>query len=186
MPVPKAPQDRKTKRATSGTKKYALTSWGGEYAEDLEVPSGQLCRVRRPGAQGLLEAGVLHSLDTLTAIVDQKHVKRVKGRGPNSQENIEIDADGLAKDPESLINVLHLVDRVVTYCVLEPKVEMTPDDVTNRKQGVVYCDTIDLEDRMFIFNFAVGGTRSVERFRREGTVPVGSVEAVADDGGATE
>ena len=84
---PTAPQDhRKPAKKTTARKratpqvevvavdpndKYAPTTWGSELggAEDLTVPSGQTCLVRRPGVQGLMEAGILHDLDTLTAEV---------------------------------------------------------------------------------------------------------------------
>ena len=143
--------------------RYAPTTWGtapGTFLEDLVVPSGQLCQVRRPGVEGLIKAGVLHDIDSLTAMVEDKHVKRAKGQP-------QIDVDSVMKDPGALDNILHVTDRVVCYVVVQPRIEMTPNDPTTRKSGVIYADMVDLEDKMFILNFAVGGTRDFERFRGE-------------------
>lgn len=156
--------------------KYAPNSWlagGIGGTEDLEVPSGQLCLVRRPGLQGLMKAGVLADIDSLTALVDKKHVKPAKGK----QKPQELDIASLMSDPTALDNVLHTVDKVVCHCVVKPEVEMTPNDVTRRKSGVVYADMIDIMDKMFIFNFVVGGTRDLESFRGEFDELVGGLEA---------
>ncbi len=156
--------------------KYALTSWARPEAEDLRVPSGQLCLVRRPGIDGLMEEGVLHNLDSLTSIIQEKHVKRVKGR-KNKDDKLVVDTDTLQKDEEALVGIMHMVDRVVCHVVLKPSIQMTPNDVTRRQPGVVYCDMVDIEDRMFIFNYALGGTRSVERFREQSLKRLGGVDA---------
>lgn len=171
MPPTAVPQDHKRKKSQQQEDKYAPTVWGtGGGLEDLVVPSGQMCLVKRPGVQNLIEAGVLRDIDTLSAIVAEKHIKRVEGEDP------DIDTDSLAQDPEAIVNVLHVVDRVVTYCVVKPEILMTPNDPTSRKDGVIYADMVDIEDKMFVFNYAVGGTRSVEQFRQGSVAPVGSVD----------
>lgn len=177
-PTRRTPQDRRpTKKATPRKRaaaavevtavdpndKYAPTTWGSQVggAEDLVVPSGQTALVRRPGVQGLMEAGILHDMDSLSAIVDGKHIKRVQGR-PD-----EIDVNSVMQDQDQLDSVLHFVDRVVCHVVLKPTVVMTPNDPTSRKPGVIYADMVDLVDKMFILNFAVGGVRGLEPFREQ-------------------
>lgn len=153
--------------------KYRPTTWGnqGSGLIELTCPSGQLCLARRPGVNGLIEAGVLNDLDSLTAIVNEKHISRVKGE-------VKIDTEGIVKDKQSLDSVFHMMDRIVTYVVVEPKISMTPNDVTTRKPDVIYTDMIALEDRMFIMNFAVGGTRDIESFRAQYRSLVGGMEFV--------
>lgn len=145
--------------------KYAPNTWlAGGLGEttDLQVPSGQMCLVRRPGVEGLMRAGVLRKMDSLSALVSEKHLK--KGRkGTKASEQIDISS--LMKDTKSLENIMHTVDRVVCHCVVKPEVQMAPNDVTRRKDGVVYSDMIDITDKMFIFNYVVGGTRDLESFR---------------------
>ena len=179
MPATRTPQDRKPRKTAAAKKtaaptqesKFAPTAWGaggiGQLTE-LTVPSGQLCLARRPGTQGLLEAGILHNVDSLTAMVNTKHVRRVKGKE-------EIDVQSLMKDPENVETLMHTIDRIVCYVVVKPDVQMSPNDVTLRDPDVIYADMIDLEDKMFIMNFAVGGTRDLERFRGELADAVGSV-----------
>lgn len=147
---------------TDPNDRYAATTWGSssDGLEDLTVPSGQLCLVRRPGVQGLIQAGVLHDMDSLTAIVEDKHVGRAAGKK-------SVDVRALLQNTAALDNVMRLADRIICYVVVKPTVVMPPDDVTLRRQGVIYADMVDIEDKMFIVNYAVGGTRSLERFRGE-------------------
>lgn len=199
--TPKQPADRKpparktTKRASAPrssaqaepipvpedpTAKYAPDAWlsgGVGGMEDLTVPSGQLCLVRRPGMEGLMKSGVLHNVDSLSQVVNEKHLKRVQGKGdePDTQE---INMSSLMSDPQALEEVTYVIDKVVCHCVVKPEVHMTPNDVTRRVQGVVYADMIDLVDKMFIFNFVVGGTRDLESFRGGLGAALGGVEAV--------
>jgi len=157
-------------------KQYGKKVWGRQAANedgtiDLELPSGELIKVKRLGVEGLIKTGVLHNVDSLTALVDEKHLKRVKGKKTD-----EIDPMSLMKDEKNLEQLFHTVDRVTSAVVVEPEVRMTPNDVTNRQAGDhVYCDEIPLEDRLYILNFVVGGTRDIEQFRRETQSVVGSV-----------
>lgn len=154
-----------------GDDKYTPTAWGSQLglAEDLMTPSKQLCLVRRPGIQGLVDAGVLHDVDFLTQFVNNKHIRRVSGKP-------EIDANAVLKNPDALKKATHLIDRVVCHCVLKPHVEMTPNDPTQRVDGHIYADMIDDTDKMFIFNYAVGGTRDAERFLRETRTVMGTLD----------
>lgn len=195
MPSSKQPQDHKPKKTTKKrpeprretptsqpipqvedpTSKYAPDAWvsgGIGGMEDLRVPSGQLCLVRRPGMEGLMKAGILHNVDSLSQIVNEKHLKRVAGKKSN-----EIDMSSLMEDEEGLAEVMHVIDKVICHCVVKPEVHRTPNDVTLRRPGVVYADMIDLLDKMAIFNFVVGGTRDMESFRSGLDELVGSVEA---------
>lgn len=160
---------------------YGKKVWGNTAAEewttDLEVPSGEICKVRRPGVEGLMQAGVLHDIDSLTGLVNSKHLNRVSGQP-------EIDVESLLKDQTNMENLLHVCNRVVCYVVVEPEVRMAPNDPTSRESGEhVYTDQIDIEDKMFILNFAVGGSNDVARFRRESemaTRGMGDEQRVSD------
>lgn len=155
--------------------KYAADAWingGVGGREDLTVPSGQTCLVSRPGLEGLIRAGVLRNVDSLSAIVDKKHIKKTKKGQPD-----KVDAESIMKDPAALDSIIHTVDKVVCHCVILPEIHMAPNDVTLRKPGVVYTDMVGLEDKMFIFNFVVGGTRDLESFRGGLDSAMGGVEA---------
>lgn len=154
---------------TEPSSKYAPTTWGSGGAgglEDLTVPSGQLCQIRRPGVEGLIKAGVLQNVDSLTAIIHEKHIKRVNGKE-------QLDVKSL--DEAAFDAIMHTVDKVVCFAVVQPQIQRTPDDVTNRKPGAIYADMVHMVDKMFIFNYVVGGTRDLESFRREFDELLGSV-----------
>lgn len=165
--IPTAPEDP--------TAKYAADAWvsgGIGGMEDVRVPSGQLCLVRRPGLQGLMQAGVLRNIDSLSALVSDKHLKKTAKGKKSDQVNVE----SIMKDTKALNDILHTVDKVVCHCVVKPEVHPTPNDVTTRKPGVVYADMIDINDKMYLFNFVVGGTRDLETFRSGLGEHVGSLE----------
>lgn len=178
--------------------KYTPTAWGQEPTHDLPVPSGQLCQVRMPGVQAMIAAGVFESIDTLTGLINEKHIKRVQGRtpkaGPGSQNGqpVQVDTDALMKDPKNLAKVFELVDKVTEHMVLQPKVkrpvkkipqgEIGSGEFTEvllkfeeREDDVVYTDRIDMMDKMFIFQYAVGGDTDVESFRERFQEGMGGV-----------
>lgn len=151
--------------------------------ELLTTPSGQTCQAKRLGMVGIVEAGLLGDADTLTAFVDSKHVKRV--RGGKGADRDEINVASLMKDPDELKKVIMLVDRATPHIVMDPVVRLhftdekdgstlrIPD--ADREAGVVYTDQIGFEDKMYLFNWAVGGTADVERFRSESSDAVAGV-----------
>jgi hypothetical protein len=153
--------------------KYAPTTWGGggNVPHDLTVPSGQICLVRRPGLDALMAEGLLGDLDSLTQIVNSAHIERVNGKDT-------VNAQSMLKDVKSIENVIHLVNKVVCATVVQPPVFMPPNDVTLRKNGVIYADSVDINDKMFIFQYVLGGTADLERFRQQSQDAMGGVEAL--------
>lgn len=149
----------------------------------LTLPSGQVCKAMRMGMEGILAAGLLGDADSLTAYVGRRHLRDVKGgKGADHQE---LNIKTIAQDPEALKRIVFLVDRAVPMIVTEPQVlshfrwlpeggtEMIPAD--EREEGRVYTDQIGLEDKMFLFQYAVGGSASVERFRGQPNATVADV-----------
>lgn len=189
--MPSIPQDHKKKSTkkvrraaaeaapqvpTDPSSKYAPTTWGSGSTgglEDVEVPSGQLCQIRRPGIQGLMAAGVLHNVDSLSALVGEQHIRRAK----NGDQSV--DMDSFLEDEEAVDRTMHTIDRLVCYVVVQPKIEMTPNDVTRRKPEVIYADMVDVLDKMFIVTSILGGIDDVATFRRVIDESVGGVDPVA-------
>jgi hypothetical protein len=182
-----------TQRKKAQSVKYGQ-GWGGDLVIDLPVPSGALCQVRRPGIPGLIKAGVLDSLDSLTGIVQTDHLERVKeGKDPHVTAK---QMQELSQNKEGLLRALTLTDKVVEYVVLQPTVrrpiDRNPDgspildeqgeeiDLLPglRVSDVVYTDSISLEDKMYIFQFVVGGVTDLETFRKEFSQTLGGMEAL--------
>lgn len=161
------------------SQKYEATSWKKSpagHSFDLEVPSGQLCRVRRVSMEGLVKANVLNEVDQLTGLVSSKFLNK-EGK---------IDVDKIMGDMSSLSKALEVVDRVVCHVVLEPPVFPSPAREEDRHEDKVYIDDIGMEDKMFIFQFAIGGTKDLEQFRRESEKLMGDMELGADMEEATK
>jgi hypothetical protein len=189
--------------------RYAPKQWGQEVLMDLECPSGQRCQVRRPGITGLVKAGVLDSIDSLSAIVKTEHIDRVEqGKDPHvSQQEIA----ELARNKDGLLKAVDLAAKVTVHVVTQPKLTAVPlvlnpvtgepeldddlrpiempiedrpktrfDPETNEPVQIIYVDQVDLMDQMFILQFVVGGVTDLESFRS------GIAEAVGGLEGGTE
>jgi len=92
-----------------------------------------------------------------------------KGKPPSAKDL------SLENNPELLEGVLALTDTACIFMVMEPVVKPVPLDddgevipFSQREKGeFLYVDEIQFEDKMFIFNWAVGGTADLEKFRQE-------------------
>lgn len=175
-PEPQNPQPypQTSQQSKQSEDRYAATAWGGT-GTDLSMPSGQLAYVRKPGIEQLIAAGIINDLDSLSGIVDGLITKAEGGVPP------KVDVEKIMSDSSQMDAMFHLIDRVVCHTVIKPEVHMTPNDRTSRKPGVIYCDMIDIEDRLFIFNYVTGGVTSVAAFREESAKHMASMGAVQED-----
>jgi hypothetical protein len=178
---------------SSPTNKYTPTTWGVSTYTDLECPSGQLCQVRQPGIQNLIAAGVLENIDSLTALVDEKHIKRVKNarrssappsKSTNAKSNdVAIDTDFLMQDPAALAKMFSMIDRITCHMVVQPSLQLAVDEnnkpipFDKRDVDAVYVDSVDQMDKMYIFQYAVGGGADLESFRSKFNIDVASMAA---------
>lgn len=170
---------------------------GARPTGDNEVllPSGNTALVRQLQPEAFLTSGVIP--DSLSNMVT-KAVQSKKGLPPTAMADV-------AGDPKKLRSALEMMDRVLCYVVVEPKVQMPPtckiammgepcetyvdspqhtdpkhphhhDFVEgDRDKDVLYADAVAVEDKMFIFNYSVGGTKNVESFREELSSNVGGL-----------
>lgn len=172
------------------------SSWlkQSEHVE-LTVPSGEKCLVRRPNPMQLVEIGLLNETDTLSSLVDKKHIKRVKGHPSAQGNNTELNMESFRKDPDAILRILDLADQVIAHVVVEPRVvearrpildgngkplkdskgrvkkEVIPsaERVREDEHGnpIVYTDQIDMMDRLYIFQYSVGGSDDLDSFRQQ-------------------
>lgn len=157
-------QSRKAKKYTLGTSKPI----------ELALPSGNVCLVTRPGVRGLIKAGLLDSLDSLTGLVQRE---LLDSNDPKKQAQA---AQQILADPAKLEEGLAIIDKAVCHAVQAPTVLMPPPEGEERDPDAVYVDEVDDEDKTFIFNFIVGGTRDIEQFRQETQGRLGSLSAGQD------
>lgn len=153
--------------------------WKGKQntTEDLLLPSGNVAKVRRPGMQAFVTAGIIPN--SLLGIM-MKELERGGAQQPFNPDEIVGD---IQNNPEKLNDLMELVDSVLVHCVLEPKVEL-PTKGVERDPNTLYADEVDLEDKFFIFQYAVGGSRDLERFR-EGSAAMLAGSQPGEDLGST-
>lgn len=163
----------------SGLKPTSAKEWKAKAQEgyELAVPSGNVALVRPVGMQAFLDKGLIPN--SLREIA----MEAIKGK-----KAPKLKMDDL--DEEQIVNMMSLFDSVTVHCVIQPEVvpvplwqNMDPDDdyyteneellgrpvPYKRREEVdaLWVDDVDIQDKMFIFQFACGGTRSVEQFREE-------------------
>jgi hypothetical protein len=141
---------------------------------ELALPSGSICLVKRPGVEGLMKAGILDSLDSLTGLVQVEHIDT---KDPKKMAQA---VKALSERKGDLIKGLDLMNKAVCAVVVEPKVFMPPEDGESRDEAKYYIDEVDEEDKSFIFQFVVGGTRDIEIFRQERQGLMGGLSAGAN------
>lgn len=179
----------------SASPKYGSGWQRGDTSDigDLTLPSGNVVLVRKPGTQGLIEAGVLDKLDPLTQLVDKKIVGPAT-KGSDSAEN--------DKPPttEEIILLTEVCDRIMAWAVIEPTVKLAPTprckfckwegndlkkhknedhtfDPVPREEDVVYTDAISLQDKTAVMIWATEGPAALARFRELGTEGMATVSA---------
>lgn len=159
-------------------------------AIELPLPSENVCLVKRPGLAQLLADDILP--DLLTPIAQQAIAQGQSGEGVSAEQSRKMMEDLLAKE-NGLQSMFDAFARVTAHCVVEPKAayhrrevdgnwEVIPDD--ERDEDFLYTDTVDLDDQMFIFNYVVGGSKDLVRFREElgaGLGGLGDVQRAQED-----
>lgn len=152
-----------TKNSRSGNPAVRNISSAGSFKKKVggifTLPSGENVRLKSMGSmKAFLKSGLIPN-DLMTII--QTSIST--GKAPDMSSMIR--ADGV--DVKMLDDMLVLMDNVVLEVLVEPKVHAVPEDDTDRDEEVLYIDEIDEEDKMFMFQWATGGTHDLERFRKE-------------------
>ena len=136
---------------------------------ELTLPSGFTCKVARVDLLTFMKTGRIPN--SLRSIID----KAMGGKEVSQDEIVEKLIGGDSDALKTFEDMMTMADAVVVECMVEPKVVPAPASEEERSETDLHVDEIDPEDRMFIFNFAVGGTRDLETFR-EGQA--GNVERI--------
>jgi hypothetical protein len=162
---------------------------------DEETGEHHVVLVRRPDPMIMIDEGLLDDFDTLTGIVGLKikDIEGKTPAERDAAETAQLKA--FAENIAAVQDGLALMDRMVCAVVVEPvcrrpfAIERNPDGSakldargrvvylknqdgkeipildTEREDEIIYTDEIPVENRTFILNYAVGGTRDLESFR---------------------
>ncbi len=161
----------------------------GAAPVDVELPSGNTARIKQISMPQLLGEGIFP--DSLQGYIKKAigeeskaaaekpgqpsdHKKKSK---PKKQGEVfgEEDIAEMLQDPAKIADMFSVFDKVTVMAVVEPKVLAAPEDESERDPQKLYVDEVDLQDKTFIFQFCVGGSKDLERFRTESTSAVGSL-----------
>lgn len=129
---------------------------------DLELPSGHVALVRAPGMEVFIQLGYIPNslLGMINKITQANDGNAVKAK--SAEDKVMSDLLG---DPEKVQDMFTMVDRIALHCVVQPPLHEAPENDEDRDSDLLYVDEVDFGDKMFIMNFAMGGTRAVEQFR---------------------
>lgn len=139
-----------------------VNEWRGRKGTPLELPSGNTALVRNPGIQHFLKTGQIpNSLRSM--------IQKAMNSGDKAPEKLQT----IFENEEEMAELFDLFDKVILQVVIEPKVLPVPVDEDGMElhmndrdlEAGIYVDEVNLEDKAFIFQYAVGGTKDLERFR---------------------
>lgn len=192
MATSRKASSRKPARPTSAS------SYRQKNQELTELPSGAFAKLRRPGMERFLGAGYLP--DTLRSEME-KQIASASGKKASS--GIAELAGKLSV--EDMAEWMNAMDRIVCEVFVEPKVvwhkrpvmaqaegqpaavmtdaagkpkyEDIPDE--DRDEEALYTDELDMEDKQFCFQYGVGGTTDLTRFRATAASLVDDLSASA-------
>jgi hypothetical protein len=199
------PNGREVKRAVT---RASARAWKAGQSEDLELPSGHTVLVKRVGPEAFLTSGrVPDALTPIVeeAIRNAEGMRPEKTAKMMDDPKMLPKMLGLMNhvivaavvEPEVImppVCIRPLVtgdddsDAEPGTCGQEADADVHVDDEhdgfhkyisDDRDADTMYADEVDFNDKVFIFNFAVGGTRDLERFRSEHGEFVAGVESSA-------
>lgn len=153
----------------------------------LRVPSGNTCLVRPMDMQALVRNNIIPN-ELMGIITGAMKTKKAPTMDQMKDE----------LDPEKLLAIMQCMDDVVVHMVVEPKIHPIPQATKqtidgketmvpgDREPDFLYIDEVNQEDKTFIFQYAVGGTRDLDKFREGLASYVGSLEQESEVVNSTE
>lgn len=162
----------------------------------IELPTGLVVKAKNPG--GLTAFIANGSIpNSLLAIVQ----KALNG----GKADVAKEAAKIADDTESLGEMVQLFDIVCVEVIKEPKVRLAPTEADVTKHNILfpedqvsdpydlrkedeflYTDEIEMIDKQFLFQWITGGTRDLEKFRKEYESNLATLSAVQADASGAE
>ena len=174
-------------------------AWGASPYTDMDLPSGGRIQAKRLGLEDIIAAGLIEEFDALTPTVEEKVVGPAKGKKPQDRkakkptkaEQAKANAESglnFFKDKNTANTLLRVLALMLPQVVIQPKIYPHMEQVGNdwqvippseRIEGLVYVDSIPLEDQMHIFSWAMSGldTEKLQQFREQPESDLGAVES---------
>lgn len=154
-----------------------VSEWRAKRGDPIELPSGNVALVNKPDLRKFLHGGDVP--DSLTQLV--------RAQISEDQEKIKKEQEAIAEREGMLEDFFNYMDYIVTQTVIEPALLPVPtrenedgelEDVPYEERDLdsgLYVDEVDFDDKLFLFNFAIHGSKDLESFRVEQAQLMGSV-----------
>jgi len=156
----------------------------------IELPSGNVAKVTRPGLEMLISGGVMP--DSLLQIA-QGAVEKGAGKRAKIQHLDDDKARDIAENPELWSEMIDSVDQIVSHVFVDPKVKYAKEKTTEKRPNgktvvtlipldkrdpnYLYTDELELDDKFFVFSFISGDSADLKSFRDKLR---GNVESISD------
>jgi hypothetical protein len=153
------------KRAST-TKKTASVSSIKDFKKrkqgvELTLPSGLIIKARRAELRSFLATG-----DVPNPLIPMIEEAINKGRNVDVNEITGLNDGEFNLD--TVNDMYEMVDNVVMTSCVEPQVHPVPEDEDeDRDDDLLYIDEFEDEDKMFVFQWCIGGTDDIAQFRAE-------------------
>lgn len=130
---------------------------------ELELPSGAVILAKGlTGMRAFLKSGVIPN--NLMVIIQES---LDKGKEPDLDSLLQPTGEEGKVSQESIDDMLTLIDNVTVETWLLPPTALPPTKEEERSDEVLYTDEIDDQDKLFVFQWAIGGSDDLETFRQE-------------------
>lgn len=157
---------------------------GLRKGKEMVLPSGFTCIAGRVNLMVFMKTGKIPN--SLRGMIDQA----MEGKEVSQEDILDKLLSGDEKTLKTFEDMMKMADAVVVDCMIEPKVlpapeneePMSKENPKGRSDTLLHVDEMDEEDRMFVFNYAVGGTRDLETFRAGQDANVERVLAIQGGG----
>ena len=179
------PQDFKKKVPSTDSllAPSSAKAWRAGRTITVKLPSDNVCVMKRVPLETFLKQGFFP--DSLTPLISEM-ISDNKKSSTVDKEKAQAKLNDAMENVESIQEMLEMFNEVAVKTIVEPTVQLPPNDDFDRDDDVLYADEIDLEDKIFIFQVCVGGTTDVERFRKETRDNLGSLPTVSEDRNQSE
>lgn len=170
-----------------GVNPYAPTGWAGRnrVESDVELPSGQLVRVRRLEREDLVRLRLMGYMDTFTPILMEDTV--------SAEERNRRIKEKMGNDTNAIADMFAAIDQVVMFACVRPRVTSDqkladyggPQDWENPNFiATAFIEHITMDDRFAVFAASFGRSmEDLKSFRAEadGMVGVAAESGVQQD-----
>jgi len=174
-----AKQDKQSGNIAEEFKTTSAKEWKSKSlrkGKEMVLPSGHTCIAARVNLMVFMKSGKIPN--SLRGMIDQA----MDGKEISQDEILDKLLSGDEKTLKTFEDMMKMADAVVCDCMIEPKVIPAPATEEERSDSILHVDEMDEEDRLFVFNYAVGGTRDLETFRAGQDANVERVLAIQGSG----